>query len=98
MLLDKIPQIFGKVLMACSEILSKKDDWLIQRILISSLRSFEQIEPFKQRQEITEIEKILDSHGLSQNDPLTVEAIIRGCFNNPNRKLFPDFLSNRRGS
>lgn len=37
----------------------------------------------------------LSSHGLSQSEPLKFEMIIRGCFANPDRKLFPEFMKNR---
>lgn len=35
------------------------------------------------------------SHGLTQNEPLVFEKIIRGCFNNPHRKNYPDFARQR---
>lgn len=40
----------------------------------------------------TNYQPALISHGLSRREPLTVESIIRGCFSNPNRKSFPDFV------
>ena len=35
----------------------------------------------------------LRSHGLSRSEPLALESIIRGCFSNPDRTKFPNFMS-----
>ena len=36
----------------------------------------------------------LSSHGLSQEGPVTIEGIIRGCFSNSGRKQHPEFFKN----
>ena len=32
------------------------------------------------------------NHGLEDGEPLVFERIIQDCFNNPDRKKYPDFL------
>jgi len=34
-------------------------------------------------------------HGLTIDEPLVYESIIKGCFSNPDRKNFPDFMKNK---
>lgn len=38
-------------------------------------------------------DKSLISHGLDKCEPLDYASIISGCFSNPNRKKYPDFLN-----
>ena len=39
--------------------------------------------------------KIVHWHGLTVDEPLVFEKIIESCFDNPNRKKFPDFFKER---
>lgn len=89
-------EIIARIQTVCQVALGEKGKLSLQKLLFDAVIKSERFDFAQVQEDIYQNLKYLPlSHGLSSNEPLTIQSIIKGCFSNPNRRKYPDFLRDK---